>query len=111
LARPEEELATNDLVFHGRVRAIRSVLGCGSRVVVEFDVLEGFRGVADGDDVGVSARGTGGGDCGLARAFEVGDELVVFADAEDPWLSACSPYVLAPDGATTSARPRQAREC
>jgi hypothetical protein len=99
LATPEEELAANDLVFYGRVTDIRDVFGCGSRVIVEFEVLEGFHGAEVGERVEVSAReGGGGGDCSVAQAYAVGDELILFTDSDDPWLSLCTPSVRAPDG-------------
>ena len=98
LGSPEEELATHDLVFHGRVSDVREVIGCGPRQIVKFDVLEGFRGADAGDRVGVSVTGRGGGDCGLANAFDVGDELILFTDSHEPSMSSCSVYVGAPDG-------------
>ena len=98
LGSPEEELEAYGLVFHGRVSDIRNAFGCGSRVILEFEVLEGFRGAEAGDRVGVSARSGDGGDCRVADAYEVGDELVLFTDAANPWLSLCHPRVRAPEG-------------
>ena len=101
-ASPEEELAAYDLVFYGRVIDVREAIGCGPREIVEFEVLEGFRGTETGDRVGVSATGRGGGDCGLANAFAVGDELILFTDSHSPSVSLCSAYVRAPDGSYNS---------
>ena len=95
LAPPEEELAEYDLVFHGRVIDISEAIGCGPREILKLDVLEGFRGAETGDHVGVSATGHGGGDCGLADSFEVGDELILFTDSHSPSVSLCSAHVRA----------------
>ena len=98
LASPEDELAEYGLVFYGRIIDKHDAFGCGSRNVLEFEVLEGFRGAEAGDSVKVSSRDSGGGDCGVADAYEVGDELILFTDADNPSLSSCHPKVRAPDG-------------
>ena len=97
-ASPEDELAEYGLVFYGRITDIRDAFGCGRRVILEFEVLDGFRGTEAGDSVEVSAKRGGGGDCSTADAYDVGDELILFTDADSPWLSSCHPVVRAPDG-------------
>ena len=88
---PEEELKEWDLVFRGRVVDTHPTLGCGwKKEVLEFEVLDGYRGATAGDRFELFS-----GDpdqCGAAHRFAVGDELVVFTKTEYPWLNDCNPH-------------------
>ena len=87
---PEEELAEHDLVFRGRMVDSRNTIGCGLRDrVLTFEVLDGYRGTEAGDRLELWANDPD--DCGAARVYAVGDELVVFTKVDHPWLSDCTP--------------------
>ena len=87
---PEEELAEWDLVFRGRMIDSHKTIGCGRKdEILAFEVLDGYRGARTGDRVELFVNAAD--QCGAAGMYVVGDELVIFTNTENPWLSDCNP--------------------